>query len=183
MYPFLLKFKLSLCKKFDVFKLLKLSFCTFILRPFPSKGDFFELGGTFSKTSPSIKESRKENEKNLKIGRKKSNCPKKTYHWYFFDLIFSLRDPFFSRFEILSFHQIQLPQIRFSFPIPFSFSFQPHIHFHTKCSPFFIHPDSQNQISCIEQHIKNRADDLWKLTTSSAQRLCVCFLQFGFCDF
>mgnify|MGYP005770371321 CR=1 FL=1 len=36
--------------------------------------------GTFSKTSPSIKESRKENEKNIKIERKKSNCPKKTYH-------------------------------------------------------------------------------------------------------
>ena len=88
---------------------------------------FFQEGlfcprGTFSKTSPSLKESIKENEKNLKIGRKKSNRSKKTYRWYFFDLIFSLIDLFFSRFEILSFHQIQLPQTTLSFPIPFLFS-------------------------------------------------------------
>ena len=76
-YPFLLKSKLYLLKQYDVFKFLKLSFYTFLLRSFPSKGDFFVQGRTFSKISPSIKESKKENEKNLKIGRKKSNCLKK----------------------------------------------------------------------------------------------------------
>ena len=99
------------------------SFHLLISRQFSLKGYFFVQGGTFSKTSPSLKESRKENEKNLKIGRKKSNCPKKTYRWYFFDLVFSLIDPFFSRFEILPFNQIRLLHITFSFPIPFLFIF------------------------------------------------------------
>ena len=77
-YPFLLKSKLYLLKQYDVFKFLKLSFYTFLLRSFPSKGDFFVQGRTFSKTPPSLKESKKE--KNIKIGIKKSNRPKKISH-------------------------------------------------------------------------------------------------------
>ena len=130
----------------DVFKLFRCFFNPPISPSFSLKVYFFVRGGTFSKTSPSLKESKKENEKNLKIGRKKSNHPKKTYRWYFFELIFSLIDPFFSRFEILPFNQIQLPQIRFSYPIPFPFSSQPHIHFQTKSSPFSIHPNLKDQI-------------------------------------
>lgn len=111
-------------------------FTPLFLTFFHGKGTFCARGN-FSKRSPSIKESKKEKEKNLKIRKKSSNRPEKRSRRHLFDLIVSLRDPFFARFEIFILNQIQPLKISFSFLILFLFSSLLYVHFHTKTNLLF----------------------------------------------
>ena len=141
-----------------------------------SNGDFFE-------NLPLYKGKQKGKWKKHKNREKKVQLPQKNLPLILFWPHFLTHRPIFLTFWDfhLQINPITKNTLFLSDSFPF---FIPTIYlFSHKIQPVFYPSKFPKQISCVEQHIKNRADDLWKLTTSSAQRLWVCFLQFGFCNF